>query len=58
MTVRIKVTYPAQNINVIDSSLDGKIKDVMDRIGATWYAQGVEVKTKVRDICFDLEIEG
>ena len=50
---RIEVTY--QNDRGIDPDIDNKIRLAMEIAGAEWYAQGFNLITKTRDICFDLE---
>lgn len=56
MKVQIKVTYKSKA--KISKKLDKHLKNVMDHIGAEWYAQGVDTNSGERDICFDYEIEG
>lgn len=57
MKARIKVTY-----NLTDETrkevrkIDKKIKEKIESIGGEWYAQGTDLTTNIRDICFDLEI--
>ena len=51
--MRIKVEYQGP-LNVV---LDEKICQAMEKIGATWYAQGTCLVTGVRDLVFDLKHE-
>ncbi len=52
--VQVKVTYrgPA------DPDVEKKVNELMFSIGAVWYAQGRDMATGVRDIVYDLEIDG
>lgn len=53
-TVRVKVTYKlSENINPM---LDQTIRNKMKTINGDWYAQGYNIDTGIRDICFDLAI--
>jgi len=52
MKTKIKVTYPGP----VNQKVDDGIKIRMERIGADWYAQGTNLETGIRDICFDLEV--
>ncbi len=55
MHCKIEVTY--QNDRGIDPDIDEKIMLLMEMAGAKWYAQGFKMKTKTRDIGFELEVE-
>jgi len=50
-TIKVKVEYNA--IPDIIPELDDAIRSAMELAGLEWYAQGVEVGTGKRDICFD-----
>jgi len=39
----------------LDEKLDKLIRKTMEGIGAKWYAQGYDLTSNERDICFDLE---
>lgn len=49
---RIKVTYEGN----IDTKLDAVIIGLMESIGGEWYAQGKEIESGIRAICFDVEL--
>ena len=49
--MRIKVEYQGP----LNAALDEKICQAMEKIGATWYAQGTCLVTGVRDLVFDLK---
>ena len=50
--IRIKVEYEGG----INTSIDTELVSKMEGVGAKWYAQGKDMKSGIRDICFDLEI--
>jgi len=52
MKVNIKVSYKSK----IDPQIDKKIISIMESINCKWYAQGQELQTNIRDICFDLTL--
>ena len=52
MKVKIKVTYEGG----ISNEKDQEIQKKMRAIGAEWYAQGTDLRTGERDLCFDLEL--
>lgn len=52
MKVKIKVTYEGGISNERDQAIQKKLES----IGAEWYAQGTDVRTGERDLCFDLEM--
>ena len=47
--VKIKVTYDSD----LNQELDDKIRSAIEGIGGKWYAQGTDLTTGIRDICFD-----
>lgn len=51
MKRRIKVLYTGP----LDGDLDEKITRALEAIGCKWYAQGMDMQTRERDICFDYE---
>lgn len=52
MKVSVKVTYDGP----LDLELDKKIREAMKSIGGVWWAQGYDLTSDVRDICFDVEL--
>jgi len=50
-SIKIKITYQGP----LDIELDEKIQNLMESIGAKWYAQGTDLITGIRDICFDID---
>ena len=48
----IKVTY--RHKNKIDEKLDNKITKALAKVGFEWYAQGYDLGSGERDLCFDL----
>jgi len=52
MKAQIKITYPGP-LNV---EVDKKITKAMELTGAKWWAQGTNLSSNERDICFDLEV--
>lgn len=52
---KIKVTYKVEER--INADMDETIKKQITGIGGKWYAQGMNTRTGIRDICFDMEIE-
>ncbi len=54
MEIKIKVTYETNG--KVDRDIDSAIQEKIASIGGKWYAQGMELRTHVRDICFDLEL--
>lgn len=51
MKRRVKVLYTGP----LDGDLDDKIVTALEAIGCKWYAQGMDINTHERDICFDYE---
>jgi len=39
----------------LDEKLDNLIREIMEGIGAKWYAQGYNLTSNERDVCFNLE---
>jgi len=54
MKKTIRVIYEG----ALDRNLDKLIKKTMEGIGAEWYAQGYNMTSNQRDVCFDLEFLG
>lgn len=50
----VRVTYIAKD--GLDEKLDAKITAALTLAGFSWYAQGFNLETEVRDICFDVPI--
>lgn len=55
MKTNIKVTYPGKV--VVDDKFDERIRKLIESIGGKWYAQGYDLTSDIRDICFDLEVK-
>jgi len=51
--MQIKVTYEGS----LNPALDQKIIDAIESAGGKWYAEGMDLTTNVRDICFKLVAE-
>ena len=50
MKCKIKVTYPSP----VNKNVDEKIREQLASVGAHWYAQGTDLTTGLRDMCFDI----
>lgn len=57
MKKKCKITVTYQSNRGIDPDIDEKIREAMEKLGATWYACGFYLPKKSRDIAFDWEIE-
>lgn len=57
MNTNIKVTYSLPTSTKTQTEIDEKIIKYLESIGAKWYAQGVDLRTRTRDISFDLNIK-
>ena len=55
MKVNIKITYKCDK-DTNTKKIDKQIREKFDLINAFWYAEGTYLRTKIYDICYDLEI--
>lgn len=53
MKVQIKVTYE----DAPNAVLDEKIIELLESVGAVWWARGFDPAAQERNIAFDLEVE-
>ena len=51
--MQVKVTYTPENKWGTIGKLDDLIVKALKEVGLEWYAQGLDITTGERDICFD-----
>lgn len=51
MKRRVRILYTGP----LDGELDDKVTRALESIGCVWYAQGMDLQTLERDICFDYD---
>jgi len=57
MKIKIKVEYDLKTVKPKKvRDLDKIITEKIESIDGVWYAQGTNLETNIRDICFDLQI--
>lgn len=49
--MKFKIVYEGP----INEMFDQKITELLEQSGAIWYAQGSNMETNERDICFDID---
>ena len=50
--MKVKLTYEG-----FDPDVDEVIREALRGVGFSWYAQGFDLETNVRDICFDYSVD-
>lgn len=54
----LKVVYVCNEKGRINSSFDRAVMALAKKFGIKWYAQGREIKTGKRDLCFGETMKG